>query len=967
MSYIGRERLLDDTRKLTESLALFIDDQIQRSLQTVTLVISNLDVGDPSIDRFPDGAIQESIRGYSIIRGVAITDLNGVIRYSSYASEDVGRSVADYDFFRAARLADAVEIDIGSPVPGRSFASVDSGTSRSSFIPVIRPLTGPGGKIVGYAIAQLNTSAIRLQYVPLVRDFGAHIHLLTYTGIPLVASDQDAAGRVDPALSEPIFTRFLPNREKGSYEVSVPQGGPHLVSFRVTRTWPIVVVAALNKASALRPWQQEVLIIGTSTLLFMLLVGLAIIVIFRQLLVIRSQQENVRAAAETARSSRAQLELAINAISDGLCVFDSDGRLVLCNRPYRRMYADSADLIHVGARYEDILRAGAARGQYLDAIEHPEAWLADRLERAKSPREPFEERLTDGRWIRVLDRIAPNGWTVGLRTDITQQKDREAELTAAREAADKANAAKSTFLAQMTHEIRTPMNGIIGMSGLLLDTPLTEDQRKSVQLIGNSAEALLRLINDILDFSRLEAGKLTVETVSFDLIEALETVVGLVASDARIKGLPIQIEIAADVPTWLRGDEGRLRQVLLNLLGNAVKFTEHGRIDIRVTKHAPGWLQFTVEDTGIGIPAEALPRLFRQFEQAEASTHRRYGGSGLGLAISRRLVEALGGEIGVESRLGHGSSFWFRLPLAPSEDARKRVTSQMAPELPKAAGRRLRILVAEDNQTNQRVIRGLLDRLGHYSDLVSDGAEAVHAVETAPYDLVLMDIRMPGMDGIEASRAIRSLPGAAGRVPIFAVTANVMDGDEQVYRSIGINGVLPKPIQPRQLAELLQSAIDQAEPAPARLAPASALVPVPVPDSADGDCEAALDYLVLAELRQTIGMEPLRAIFDGLVTDVALRQDALAAAHSAGDDEAIRQAIHALASLLGSFGLTALSQRCRTAEGAFRQGRPDEMRAMIIGLDADIRTGLAQLQRWFDQNQEEPVSSATPSNTGLAK
>ncbi len=752
-----------------------------------------------------------------------------------------------------------------------------------------------------------------------------------------------------------------------------------------------------------------------------------------------AEEEARRAEARSKELAEQRLRALLDNVGEGFVLLDGQGAVVICNERFRQF--------------------------------HPEG-------RVPTPRPDGQPRVVEMSgdcWMRAVEYPARDGGIIGLYSDITAQVRLERDLRQAKEQAEAGSRSKSEFLATMSHEIRTPMNGIIGMTSLLLDTSLDGEQRRFADTIRNSAESLLNIINDILDFSKIEAGRLEFEEAPFDLSSLVEGVVDILAPKVRGSAVEMNCLVPAAVGAAYVGDGGRLRQVLLNLVGNAVKFTPAGSITVSVQRlpddGAAHVLRFAVADTGIGISTSALPRLFGMFSQADASTSRRFGGTGLGLVICKRIVEMMGGTIGVDSVEGRGSTFWFQVPLRPCPEGalprqspplgqcrllivddlavnREILTRQVEawgaepqaadsapqalallraaardgkpfhlvlldhhmpdmsgldlallvrgdpvlahtpmillssglpgqsvreidalgfaatltkPVLPRpllealtaslgrdpaqtpaamaaanaadsaiaaTRGRALKVLVAEDNHINQQVAVGLLAKLGHRADVADHGGEAVARLEKGNYDLVLMDMQMPVVDGIAATRLIRALPGAKARTPIVAVTANALNGDRERCLDAGMDDYISKPIDRRKLAALMekwQGIIDTAPPVQS------------LPAAPEAPDDPLVDAATHEDLADALGEEE----FHGLLRRLLASMDGYAAALDAAiaDPAATAQTAHAVKGAALNLGLTALGNAAKALEMAGKAGKAEELAALLAALhDARART-----------------------------
>ena len=500
------------------------------------------------------------------------------------------------------------------------------------------------------------------------------------------------------------------------------------------------------------------------------------------------------------------LREALDVHEDSVAIYGSDGQHLFISRSARKRFPAFYAFLDSGLSHWEAIAAAARlkRPTATDIeIESYVAWCRDKFESG----ETYAVLTDDDRTALVTYRPMSGGRKVGISIDITEQRARKAELKRAKELAEAANAAKSAFLANMSHEIRTPLNGVLGMAQALMQDDLSADQRGKVETLVDSGRTLMTVVNDILDLSKIESGKVTIAPVDVDIREGIEHIIELFRPKADEKGIDLSLQIDIDLPQRLRVDPVRVRQCISNLVSNAVRFTQHGGVTVAVRLIGGGdnkQLEFAVSDTGIGMSQEQIGRLFEDFTQADDSITRRFGGTGLGLAITRRLARLMSGDVVVESAPGKGSVFRLRLAASLA------ITQVPGEDQPAGSDNRMpgyRILLTDDNAVNRKVVQMFMKPFGLSVVEATNGAEALERLAAESFDLVLMDIHMPVMDGCEAVRRIRSSGQPWADVPVVALTADAMAGDNERYMGLGMNAYVAKPIDLRELFTAINTAL----------------------------------------------------------------------------------------------------------------------------------------------------------------
>jgi PAS domain S-box-containing protein len=796
-----RDRQVQLEQQLARAVgnALIFEDEIGQTLQLVENTLRALPEvsGEPLAEASPQwlyGVLRRLQHSQPALRSLSILDRSGRVRASSQPG-NLGAAIDTLGFLPADRATGESSVlrvgpvwegrDIGEARPTLAEQPGDPG--KPYFVPLLLRM-GEGADAV-WLVAALNPDYLLGRMERFHRPDSDRVHVTRLDGRVLFSTDEGANGGTYP------FAELLPtilSRELGADESEA------LSAYRTLKAYPVFVSVRVDRAAVLADWRNKSAAIGLVTLL-----GLASVLAGYLWLMRRVRAGEQAEALQQATIVR--LSQALEQSPSGMLILNEQGRIEYSNPFLCRMTGYSP--AELQGRTPALIDGGPVdKARYLEVLAQLQAghiWRGEMLRRRRDG-EVYPAQVVAAPLRDVTGRITH---FVSVEHDLTQEKRTLAELAQARDNAEAATRAKSAFLANMSHEIRTPMNGVIGMVSLLLDSRLDPEQRDQAQTIRESAESLLHLIDDILDFSKVEAGKLVLASQPLSPAELCRTCARRLEVTAQGKGLRLVLDLAADVPPAVLGDAQRLQQVLVNLLGNAIKFTARGQVVLRLRRLAPAadatgapTLRFEVQDEGIGIASDAQQQLFQPFTQVDSSSSRAFGGTGLGLSISRQLVEAMGGRIGVHSEPGAGATFWFELALPPAAVAAVQAAGSPAPvaSLPPLVGR---VLLVEDQPVNQKLALAVLGRVGLEAVLAQNGQEALERLRVERFDLVLMDCQMPVMDGFEATERLRAgeAGDAASQLPVLALTANVMSEDLERCRASGFNGHVAKPFTMKAL------------------------------------------------------------------------------------------------------------------------------------------------------------------------
>ena len=888
-----------------------------------------------------------------------VTNAQGIIQISS-RRELVGVDVSSQEGFRnrAGLRADDGDLFIG--------AGLKDPVTQHGQIGLARRLDRPNGDFAGIIGLSYDTDVVVSALNTLDLGSNGMISLVgSRHGKIFASAGSDAFEPGSDIEGSPLLAAMqLP--AGGSWTGAIRQGGEErMCALRPVMDRPLAVVLCVDPQQELAShyaWQRSVRIFAACITLFVLFI---MAILTRGLCAARRreakmgrdrqvlEEANAREAAAraVAEEDAAQLEAILSGITDGVSVVDGDMRLTQWNAYFSVYSGVPADILRVGVPMTDILRAQAMAGEF--GPVDVEAEVARRIARLKvgTPTGLIERARPNGHILEMRRSPLPNGGFVTLYSDITERKKAEQALERAREIAEVAAADKSRFVAIVSHEIRTPLNTLLSALMMMHASSLPPSQRSVLDVARQSGDALLGLLDDILEMSRADAGQLALRPSVFALRPLLESVLGIFQDQSNARGVSLVLQVTPDVPDRLYTDAGRLRQVLMNLVSNAVKYSRPGQIVLEASTSVAGGrttLRLAVRDSGPAIEAVDRERLFQPFSRQEQHGTTTKSGTGLGLVICQRLIALMGGEIGCREAPEDRNEFWVTVPVRPAPVEVR--TEQPVIGRHRRIWPRTRILLVDDIAPNRAIIATLLRREGHKVDVAESGDAAVAAVRRAPYDLVLMDIFMPGMNGLDATRAVHGLGGLAASVPVVALTANSGQAERANCLQAGMKDMLTKPVDVPTLLEAIgryawpgKKAIELTGFEPSTPSPVAEIRQLAAP---------AVEEPRLAELRANLAPEMLADLVDQCLRDLEARLPALQAAVAAGEARQIEAEAHAMAGMAASYAMAALEIRLRRLMHAGRSADLAAARAAASGLDDDFARTEAAFRTLF------PMASA---------
>ncbi|AVO44439.1 ATP-binding protein [Phreatobacter cathodiphilus] len=783
--------------------------------------------------------------------------------------------LGDREHFRVHVDARQDSLFISKPVLGRA-------SGRWS-IQLTRRIADPDGTFRGVIVASLDPYFLSRFYESIDLGKGGGIAVVGRDGIVRAMAGLNRQTLGSRYESGPGLSRVLVD----SLSVEMGQGEEigRATAYRAVNDWPLVVAVRVDDTDARQ------LRIATAARMRLIAAGLTVGVLGVILLGIAYWRRFGAALAELTRSRAAakaashELDLTLNNMAQGILMVDGNGEVAVVNQNALDLLGLPDSFTRAGFPLADLLlHEATAGGSIVGDVHGGAAPDPDLLS--------IREHERNGRVLEICTRPLPGGGFVQTYTDITERKRFETALRDARDAAEKASQVRTAFLATMSHEIRTPLNGIIGMSSILETTRLSAAQRGHLKSIHECGEALLDIVNDVLDYAKLDSGAVQLEPTVVDVRALTTSVKEMLGQRAQEKNLRFDIVVADDVPALIETDGTRIRQVLINLVANALKFTLQGGVVVSVGTRTlatgrPG-LRFSIIDSGIGIAEDSHAQLFKEFSQVDASITRRFGGTGLGLAICKRIVDAMGGEIGVESTLGKGSVFWFDVPAPQADGALRPAERAPRPKLPT----QLSVLLVEDNAINQQVATLLLTAMGHTVTVADHGAAALDLAAQRGFDVILMDMHMPVMDGTRTARALRAGDGPNAQTAVIGLTANAFASDRQACLDAGMDDFIAKPVTRAKLEAALARCSWPAAPA--------------VAEEAVG-VDAALRHALFGE----IGPQAGRRLIETFVDESRRLLAGIGAAAGRGDLTALEGLLHQLngaAANLGQVGVVGLTR-----------------------------------------------------------